>query len=85
VIPLSDTIIVALIGVVGSLLGSLIGVIVSSKLTQYRLEQLEKKVDKHNHVVERMYKLEERVGLAEEKIKVENHRIDDLEYFHKPT
>lgn len=82
---MSEPIIVALIGVLGSLLGSLIGVIVSSKLTQYRLEQLEKKVDKHNHVVERMYKLEERVGLAEEKIKVENHRIEDLEGYHKPT
>lgn len=82
---MSDTIIVALIGLSGSLLGSLIGVIVSSKLTQYRLEQLEKKVDKHNHVVERMYHLEERVTVAEEKIKVENHRIDDLECFHKPN
>lgn len=82
---MSDTIIVALIGVVGSLLGSLIGVIVSSKLTQYRLEQLEKKVDKHNHVVERMYALEEHVAVIDEKIRVENHRIDDLEGFHKPT
>lgn len=83
--PLSEPITIALIGVVGSLLGSLIGVLVSSKLTQYRLEQLEKKVDKHNHVVERMYALEERVTLTEEKIKVENHRIDDLECYHKPN
>lgn len=82
---MSDTVVVALIGLVGSLLGSLIGVIVSSKLTQYRIEQLEKKVDKHNHVVERMYALEERVTVTEEKIKVENHRINDLECFHKPN
>ena len=82
---MSEAITVALIGVVGSLLGSLIGVIVSSKLIQYRLEQLEKKVDKHNHVVERMYALEERMTVAEEKIKVENHRIEDLEGFHRPT
>ncbi len=82
---MSDAVAVALIGLAGSLLGSLIGVIVSSKLTQYRIEQLEKKVDKHNHVVERMYALEERVTVAEEKIKVENHRIDDLEGFHKPN
>ena len=82
---MSDGIVVALIGVAGSLLGSLLGILVSSKLTQYRLEQLEKKVDKHNHVVERMYALEERVALNEEKIKVENHRIDDLEGFHKPN
>lgn len=82
---MSDTVLVAVIGLVGSGLGSLIGVIASSKLTQYRLEQLEKKVDKHNNVVERMYALEERVALNEEKIKVENHRIDDLEGYHKPN
>lgn len=82
---MSDTVLVAIIGLVGSGLGSLIGVIASSKLTQYRLEQLEKKVDKHNNVVERMYALEERVALNEEKIKVENHRINDLEGFHKPN
>lgn len=82
---MSDTIIVALIGLAGSALGSLIGVIVSSKLTQYRIEQLEKKVDKHNHVVERMYALEKQVSVIDEKIRVENHRIDDLEGYHKPT
>lgn len=81
---MSDTVLVAIIGLVGSGLGSLIGVIASSKLTQYRLEQLEKKVDKHNNVVERVYALEERVAINEEKIKVENHRIEDLEGFHKP-
>lgn len=83
--PMSEPVLVALIGLVGSAFGSLIGVIVSSKLTQYRIEQLEKKVDKHNHVVERMYALEERVTVTEEKIRVENHRIDDLECFHKPN
>lgn len=82
---MNDNVLVAIIGLVGSGLGSLIGVIASSKLTQYRLEQLEKKVDKHNNVVERMYALEERVAINEEKIKVENHRIDDLEGFHKPN
>lgn len=82
---MSDAVLVAVIGLVGSGLGSLIGVIASSKLTQYRIEQLEKKVDKHNNIVERMYSLEERVALNEEKIKVENHRIEDLEGFHKPN
>lgn len=81
---MSDTVLVAVIGLVGSGLGSLIGVIASSKLTQYRIEQLERKVDKHNNIVERMYSLEERVALNEEKIRVENHRIEDLEGFHKP-
>ena len=48
-------------------------------LIEYRLKKLEDKVDKHNNVVERTYKLEELTALQEEKIKVANHRIDDLE------
>ena len=80
-----EAIIVALIGLAGSAAGSLCGVLVSSKLTQYRLEQLEKKVQAHNSLIDRTYRLEERTELQEEKIKVANHRIDDLEYFHKPT
>lgn len=47
-------------------------------LIEYRLKKLEEKVDKHNNVVERTYKLEELTALQEEKIKVANHRIDDL-------
>lgn len=81
---MSDAVLVALIGLAGSGMGSVLGVLVSSKLTQYRLEQLEKKVDAHNNLIERTYKLEERTELQEEKIKVANHRIDDLESFHKP-
>ena len=74
-----EAVIVALIGLAGSAAGSLCGVLVSSKLTQYRLEQLEKKVEVHNQVIDRVYKLEERKELQEEKIKVANHRIEDLE------
>jgi len=76
---MSDAVIVALIGLAGSGLGSVLGILVSSKLTQYRLEQLEKKVQAHNNLIERTYRLEERTELQEEKIKVANHRIDDLE------
>ena len=49
------------------------------ELQAYRIEQLEKKQDKHNAVIERTYKLEERMELAEERQKVANHRIEDLE------
>ena len=76
---MSEGIIVALIGLGGSAAGSLIGVLASSRLTQYRLEQLEKKVDVHNHVIERMFDLEERASVIEERQRVANHRIDDLE------
>ncbi|MCI8913764.1 MAG: hypothetical protein HFF38_06505 [Lawsonibacter sp.] len=81
---MSDTIIVAVIGLMGSGAGAFGGILVSSKLTQYRLEQLEKKVQAHNHLVERMYQVEERTELQEEKIKVANHRIGDLEKAVKP-
>lgn len=80
---MSETILVALIGLAGSGAGAFGGILVSSKLTQYRLEQLERKVEVHNQVIDRVYKLEERTELQEEKIKVANHRIDDLESFHK--
>ena len=79
---MSETIAVAFIGLAGSGLGSVLGILVSSKLTQYRLEQLEK-VEVHNQVIDRVYKLEERTEIQEEKIRVANHRIDDLEDFHK--
>ncbi len=70
---------VALIGLAGSAMGSVLGVLASARLTQFRLEQLEKKVDKHNGVIERTFKLEERASVLEEDIRVVNHRIADLE------
>lgn len=65
-------IIVACLSFIGTLGGSLGGVLVSSKLTNYRIEQLERKVDKHNSFAER-------IPILEEQMKVANHRIDDLE------
>lgn len=66
---MSDTIIVALIGFAGSGLGALAGVVASAKLTNYRLQQLEDKVNKHNNMVERTYKLEGRMTEAEHDIR----------------
>ena len=74
-----EGIIVALIGLAGSAVGSILGVMASAKLTSYRLEQLEKRVQAHNNLIERTYKLEERTELQEEKIRVANHRIGNLE------
>lgn len=80
---MSEPIIVALIGLAGSAIGSIVGVLASAKLTNYRLEQLEKRVQEHNNLVDRTYQLEERTELQEEKLRVVNHRISDLEEFHK--
>lgn len=76
---MTETIIVAVISLIGTLGGSLGGILVANKLTNYRVEQLEKKVEKHNQVVERVYKLEQKNAVQDEEIKVANHRIDDLE------
>ena len=74
-----EGIIIALIGLAGSGIGSILGVMASARLTSYRLEQLEQRVQAHNNLIERTYKLEERTELQEEKIKTANHRIEGLE------
>ena len=55
---MSETIIVSLISLIGTLGGTFGGILVANKLTNYRIEQLEKRVEKHNSVLERTYKLE---------------------------
>lgn len=72
-------IIVGVLALLGTLSGSFLAHRRSTALIAYRIEQLEKKVEVHNHLVERTYHLEEQEALLEERIKVANHRIDDLE------
>lgn len=79
---MSETVIVALLSLVGTLIGSLCGILAANKLVVYRIEQLEKKVEKHNNVIERVYNLEKDEAVIKEEIKVANHRIDDLEKTH---
>lgn len=72
-------IIIAVLALLGTLGGAYFANRKSTALIAYRLEQLEKKQDKHNQLIERTYALEEKTGLLEERVKVANHRIDDLE------
>lgn len=76
---MTETIIVALIAFAGTFGGSLFAHRRTTALIAYRLEQLENKVNKHNNLVERTYKLEERCEVFDEKMKVANNRIKDLE------
>lgn len=69
---MNTEIIVALVAFAGTLIGTFGGIVTGSKLTSYRIEQLEKKVDKHNSFAERM-------PVVEEQIKGINHRLEDLE------
>lgn len=79
----NEAVIVAVLSLLGTLGGTFGGILTANKLTNYRIEQLEKKVEKHNCVIERVYILEKNEAVMEEEIKVANHRIDDLEQFHK--
>lgn len=81
---MSETIIVALLGFLGTLCGAYMANKKSTALIAYRLEELEKKVNKHNQVIERTYELEKHSEVLDEQMKVANHRINDLEGFHKP-
>lgn len=76
---MDENVIVALLSLIGTLGGTLGGILATSRLSNYRIEQLEKKVDKHNSLIERTFRLEETNALLEEKIRVANHRINDLE------
>lgn len=66
-------IVVALLSLVGTLGGSFLGALASNKLINYRIQQLEKKVEKHNNLVERMV-------LVETEVKSAQHRLDSLEH-----
>lgn len=80
---MENEIFVALLAFAGTLIGTLGGIVASNKLVIYRIEQLEHKVEKHNNVIERVYEIEKNEAVMEEEIKVANHRIDDLEGYHR--
>ena len=76
---MSETIMVAVLALIGTLAGSYFSNRKTTALIAYRLEQLENKVNNDNSVIERTYKLEKQESVIEEQIKVINHRIEDLE------
>ena len=76
---MNTEILVALCSLAGTALGTFGGI----NLINWRLKELEKRVDKHNNVIERQYDIEKIQAVLAEEIKVANHRIDDLEDFHK--
>ena len=74
---MATEVVVALLGLVGTLAGSFLGVLAASKLTNYRLQQLEDKVNKHNNIIERTFILEGQMLECQ-------HDIKDLKAYHKP-
>lgn len=74
---MAETIITSILSLVGTLGGTFGGILVASKLTNYRIEQLEKQVEKHNSVVERTF-------VIEGQIKELQHEVADLKEYHRP-
>ena len=72
-------IIIGVLALIGTLGGAYIANRKSTALIAYRIEQLEKKVDLHNQVIERTYKLERRVDVIDERDKEQDRRISELE------
>lgn len=76
---MTDTVVVGLISLIGTLFGTFGGILTSNRLTTYRIEQLEEKVNKHNNLIERVFKLEEHDAVQDEQIKTAEHRLSTLE------
>lgn len=76
---MSEAIISSLITGILALIGVYAANRKAAALMEYRLQQLEEKVNKHNNLIERMYAVEEKTTVLDEKLKVANHRIEDLE------
>lgn len=76
---MSDVIIVGILSLAGTLIGSLGGILASNKLVQYRLSQLEEKVNKHNNLIERMAVVEKRVETHGKELDALRGEVHELE------
>lgn len=76
---MNTSIIVGLLSLAGTLIGSLGGILASSRLTNYRLEQLEQRVSKHNNLIERTYKIEETIAIHNQRLATAENRLADFE------
>ena len=66
---MEPTIVVAILSLCGTLIGTIGGIMASNKLTNYKIDELKEKVNKHNNLIDRMYKIENRVTLLEDEMK----------------
>lgn len=76
---MQSEILVAIISFAGTAVGSIVAVVTANSLTNYKIEELRKQVEKHNTIIDRVYQLEAEDKVKNEEIKVINHRIEDLE------
>ena len=80
---MSETVIVGILSLLGTLGGAYFANRKNTALVVYRIDRLEDKVNKHNEVIERTYNLEKRMEVDEQRLKVTEHRLEDLEGYHK--
>ncbi len=76
---MSDAIIVAVLSLVGTAIGSVVSVLTANRLTNYKIDELKKTVEKHNSLIDRTYRLEESVTLVNEKLDTLDRRVETLE------
>ena len=74
---MSNEILIGILSLIGTLIGTIGGILASNRLVTYRLEQLEKKVGEHNNLIERMYKCEDRLNIVEHDISDLRKDVDD--------
>lgn len=76
---MSETIVVAILSLVGTAIGSISAVFAANKLTNYKIDELKKTVERHNSLIDRTYRLEERATLMDEKLDNLDHRVAVIE------
>lgn len=76
---MTESIVISIITLIGTMSTAYVSVRKFNDLTDYKIDELRKRVDKHNNIVERMGNTEKALALAIERIRVANHRIDELE------
>ena len=72
-------IVIGILSCIGTLIGSLAGIHKANELTNYRIKQLESKVNKYNNLIERTYNIEQQIAVLDNREKVTEHRLSDLE------
>ena len=76
---MSDTVIVGLLAFLGTVIGSVVSIITSNRLTNYKLDELKKTVEKHNSLIERTFRLEEHSAITDSRLGTIDQRLDRLE------
>lgn len=72
-------IVIGVLSCIGTLIGSIAGIRKANELTNYRIKELENKVNRHNNLIERTYDIEQRIAVLDNREKVTEHRLADLE------